>query len=201
MKTLNDRPWLILGAGGHAAVVIDALQRAGATVSGVLDPAWQGAAPLQGVPMLGADDHLETVNPKQVYIAVGVGGNGGNPVRRSLFTRARNAGFELPPVIHPDSTVAESASLEPGVQVMAGAVIQARALLGEGVIVNTLASVDHDSAIGAFCHIAPHACICGGVKLGQGVHVGAGAVVIQEIEVMADSFIKAGSCLTRSLTR
>lgn len=201
MTTYNDRPWLILGAGGHAAVVIDALQKAGATVSGVLDPNWQGASPLLGVPMLGADDYLETVSPQQVYVAIGVGGNGGNPVRRSLFMLARRGGFEMPPVLHPASTIADSATIEPGVHVMAGAVIQARALLGEGVIVNTLASVDHDSIIGAYCHVAPHACICGGVVLGQGVHVGAGAVVIQEIEVMADSFIKAGSCLTRSLTR
>lgn len=198
MKTSTDRPWLILGAGGHAAVVIDALQKAGATVSGVLDPAWTAAAPLLGVPILGADDYLNTLDPKQVYVAVGVGGNGGNPLRRSLFNLARKTGFEMPPVIHPGSIVAESALLEPGVQVMAGAVVQARTLLSEGVIVNTLASVDHDSTIGAFCHIAPHACICGGVVMGQGVHVGAGAVVIQEIEVMADSFIKAGSCLTHS---
>lgn len=200
MKTSTDRPWLVLGAGGHAAVVVDALLRSGARVLGVVTPdlvadtLWE-----YDLPVLGGDDILGQYGADDIYLALGLGGYGGNKTRRELFLQCRRAGFDFPPVIHPDATVAAGVSLGAGSQVMAGAVIQARALLQDAVIVNTSASVDHDSRVGHYCHIAPHACLCGGVILGSSVHVGPGAVVIQEIEITADSFVKAGSCISKSL--
>ena len=81
---------------------------------------------------------------------------------------------------------------------MAGAVVQARSVLKIGTIVNTRASVDHDCVIEDFSHIAPAACLCGSVHIGTSVHVGAGATVVQEISLSADTFIKAGTCVKQS---
>lgn len=199
MKTSIDRPWLILGAGGHAAVVADALLKSGARVRGVLTPDLDpGALWTYDLPVLGGDEVLSHYPTDSVYLALGMGGYGGDPARRRLFLHGRRAGYDFPPVIHPSATVALGVGLGSGCQVMAGAIIQARALLEDAVIVNTSASVDHDSRVGSYCHIAPRACLCGGVVLGSSVHIGAGAVVIQEIEIRADSFIKAGACVTQA---
>ena len=46
---------------------------------------------------------------------------------------------------------------------MAGVVIQSGSVIGDNVIVNTNASVDHDCRIGQHVHLAPGVVVCGNV--------------------------------------
>ena len=41
--------------------------------------------------------------------------------------------------------------------------------------------------------------LCGGVTLGDGVHVGAGAVIVQEIHIGAQAVIGAGAVVTANV--
>lgn len=59
---------------------------------------------------------------------------------------------------------------------MAGGVINCRTKVGEGYIINTGSTVDHDNVIENYVHISPGAHIAGTVK------IGAGAVVINRID-------------------
>ena len=51
------------------------------------------------------------------------------------------------------------------------------AAVGKHCIVNTAAVVEHDCALGDFCHIGPHATLAGGAAVGEGGFVGAAACV------------------------
>ena len=66
---------------------------------------------------------------------------------------------------------------------MAGAVIQAGADIGAHCIINTGAVADHDNAIGDYVHLSPRAALAGGVKVGEGTHIGIGASVIPQIDI------------------
>ena len=48
--------------------------------------------------------------------------------------------------------------------------------IGANSIVNTRASVDHDCRIGETVHIAPGVTLSGAVTIGDGTHIGTGAV-------------------------
>jgi UDP-perosamine 4-acetyltransferase len=187
---------VVLGAGGHARVVIDALQCAGADVSGIVAPA--PAEPVLGVTWLGTDESL-LAGAERPRLANGIGSVDASPTRAALFDRFVAAGFTFVNVIHPSATVARSARLGAGVQILAGAVVQPGAILGTNVIVNTRASVDHDCVVGDHAHIAPGATVSGDVTIGTGAHVGAGATVLQGRAIGARAVVGAGAVVDRDV--
>jgi UDP-perosamine 4-acetyltransferase len=191
----------MMGAGGHAKVLHALALALGNTIVGVCDPllARQGQTLWRGVPVLGGDEALEQFDPAAVGLINGIGQLAGNRVRQDVYTRLRDAGFVFPALVHPAAWVCDTAILAPGVQVMAGAIIQPDCCIGENSIINTRASVDHDCRIGAHVHIAPGAVLCGSIGIGDGVFIGSGANVIQGLMVGDSAVIGAGVSLTRNV--
>ncbi len=189
---MTERPFIILGGGGHARVVASTLRRLNRTILGFTDPR-EKASFGKEVEHLGGDAILEEYAPTEVALAVGVGSSRDTTRHAHLFDEQRNDNFDFPSLIHPDAFVAPEAHVGFGAQVMAGAVVQPGATLAENVIVNTNASIDHDSEIARHVHVAPGATISGHVSLDRRVHVGTGASIVQGIHVGARSVVGAGA--------
>jgi UDP-perosamine 4-acetyltransferase len=199
--TATVLPLILLGAGGHAKVTLSLARAAGFDVVGVCAPelARQGVAQWRGVTVLGGDEALDAVSPAGTGLANGIGQLVGGSARRTLFLRLRQRGFRFPALVHPHAWVDPTATLSDGVQVMAGAIVQADCRVGENTIVNTGASIDHDCTVGAHVHVAPGAHVCGTVDLGDNVFVGSGATVLPNLTIGADAIVAAGSTLARTL--
>lgn len=194
-------PIIIIGAGGHAVVVADALLAAGVRVLGFTDtdPSRHGLV-LCGLLVLGDDRVLDGHTPESVQLANGIGGVGsrrGEPLRRNVQQRLAANGWVFVSVRHPSAVVSPFARIGAGVQLLAACVVQARADVGEGCIVNTAAVVEHDVALGPYVHLAPRALVCGGVRVGANCHVGAGAVVRECLRLGADTVVGAGAAVIR----
>jgi sugar O-acyltransferase (sialic acid O-acetyltransferase NeuD family) len=188
------KPLIIIGGGGHAKVLIDALQLVGAPILGICER--NGAlvdAELLDVPVLCTDAELKKYPPEGVTLVNGLGGVKDTSLRREVFQRLKLLGYDFSQVIHPSAVISAHAVLAEGVQVMAGAVIQAGARIAENAVINTKTSVDHDCQIGGHVHLAPGATVCGNVKIEDSVHVGSGATIIQGIAVGPHSLIGAGT--------
>lgn len=196
---MTRRGPIILGAGGHARVVADALCDLSMPASGCLAP----SAPSQGLPgdppWLGPDEYLDTLAPQDWLLVNGTGSTRDTRLRQRCFEQARARGFGFMRLIHPRACVSTGASLDIGAQVMPGAIVQTGARLGANVLVNTGAIVGHDASIGAHVHVAPGAILSGGVTIGQGVHVGAGAVIREGVTVGQDALIGAGAVVLRDV--
>ncbi len=181
-------------------MLLDALRLLSAQVLGVTDP--DPAAVMMrvlGVPVLGPDQVVLSHDPSAVLLVNGLGSVGSTIARMRLFTSFVSRGYAFATVIHPTAIVASTVLLSEGVQVMAGAVVQPGATLGDNVIVNTRASVDHDCQIGAHVHIAPGATLSGGVVVGEGAHIGTGAIVIEGVEIGARAILGAGTVVLRNV--
>jgi sugar O-acyltransferase (sialic acid O-acetyltransferase NeuD family) len=189
---MNEKSVIVLGAGGHARVVISTLQAAGWHVAAVYDDevSKQGQM-VQGVEIRGPVKGLDLPSNTRAVIAIG-----DNLLRRAI---ASHFDFDWVSALHPAAWVDPSAKIEPGAVVCAGAVVQPGCHVGRHAIVNTLAGVDHDCRIGEFSHIAPGAHLAGCVIIGAGSLVGAGATVTPGVEVGEDSIVGAGAVLTRDL--
>lgn len=193
-------PVIILGAGGHAKVLIDSLLAGAAIIAGIVDPdpALVGAKIL-GIPVLGGDGVVNEFPPSEIQLVNGLGSVGLPAKRQRLFEEFKIMGYTFATVVHPSTVVASDVELGEGAQVMAGAVIQPGSRIGCNVIVNTRASVDHDCIIGDHVHIAPGVTISGGVSVGACSHIGTGATLIQGISIGSGCLIAAGAVVINNI--
>lgn len=188
---------IVLGAGGHAAVIIEIIRAAGLLdIAGAIDP-----NPLHpdvlGVPVLGDDDHLPEI--RRIGIDKAVVALGDGRLRQRLAEKLVALGFALPPVVHPGAIVSPSAVIEAGVVVMPGAVINARARIHELAIVNTRAVIEHDDVIGPAAHVAPGVSLAGNVQVGERTMIGVGSVVRDRIRIGVDVMVGAGSVVVADI--
>lgn len=193
------RNLVLLGAGGHARVIIEIVRmNREYEISGVVSP----VAPPDstGVPWLGDDRVLPQLRHDGVtHFIVAVGSTGPASPRRKLYEQAGREGLQPASAIHPRAIVSPTATLELGTVVMAGAMINAHARVGENVIINTGAVVEHDCSVAAHAHVATRACLCGGVCVGEDAHIGAGATIRQSLAVGAGAVVAAGAVVVHDV--
>jgi sugar O-acyltransferase (sialic acid O-acetyltransferase NeuD family) len=179
---------VVIGAGGHAKVLISTLIARGFSIEAVLDDddtKW--GMDVQGIRV----SRIERERGGS-----GIIGIGDNAQRREM---ARALNFEWQTVVHPSACVHPSARLGRGTVVFAGAVVQPDAVIGDHVIVNTGATIDHDCIIGDYAHLAPGVHLAGSVQVGEGAFLGIGSVVIPGVKIGRWSTLGAGAVATRDL--
>lgn len=193
-------PVIILGGGGHAKVLIEALRASGVTILGITDsdPAKQNTS-VMGIPVLGDDAEVERHAPENVLLVNGLGSVEQPTVRAAIFDAFVARGYSFATVVHPSAVVASDMRMDKGVQIMAGAVIQPGCAIGANTVVNTHTTVDHDCNLAGHVHLAPGAVLSGGVTVGEATHVGAGTTIIQGVRLGARVLIGAGSLVTQDM--
>lgn len=187
---------LVIGAGGHAKVVIDIAEVLGTwEIAAILadGPEASGRRVL-GFPVVGRTDQITEFADRETRFIVAIGSN---VARERLQTASISAGLIAATLVHPSAVVARSAVLGEGSVVMAGAVVNSEAQIGRGVIINTGAIVDHDCRIGDYVHIAPGVRLCGSVSVGARALLGVGASATPGISVGRDCIVGAGSAVIR----
>jgi len=197
---LQSKPWVLLGAGGHASVVLALLRELQCEVLGVSDPALlsQSVLQWQGLPVWDDATVLSQHSPHTVFLANGVGFVQTPESRQGVFHTFAQSGYVFPALVHPFSWVAADVLVGEGVQIMAGAVVQTGAQLGANTLVNTGVRIDHGCQIGPHSHVACGSILCGNVHLGTHTFIGAGAVLIQGVSLGSHCTVGAGSVVLQS---
>lgn len=188
-------PTIILGAGGHARVIVDVarVSRPDLTLAGVVDDAVPAPSDVLGVPVVGSSAHLAEARERGVrHALLGVGAVTNNALRKTLYEKLRAHDLAVPALVHPKAAVERSATVGAGCQIFAGAVVGSAADLGENVIVNSGVVVSHDCRIGAHVHLTPGAILAGGVTIGEGSVIGMGVTVYLGVSIGAGVTITNG---------
>ena len=192
-------PVVVLGAGGHACVLLDELKGMGREILGFTDPTIGPGATMLGVNVLGDDAYIDELPPQSFVLVNGIGALPKTSLRWDVAHRMNVKGHQFLTVVSLLSAVAGSAKLSEGVQVMAGAVIQTKVTIGKNSVANTGCTIDHDCVIGDNVWISPGVTICGNVVIGDCAYIGAGSVLIQDITIGAHAIINAGSVVKKSI--
>ena len=191
----------VIGTGGHARVVADAVQLSpNAVLAGYLDERLPAGTRVGAAAVFGTLDALSELLASATITAVVVA-IGDNSVRERVVeqvnSRWTEARFGI--VIHPSAVVAGDVMIGAGSVVLAGAVANVGTRIAEHCILNTGCSLDHDSELGAFGSIAPGAVLGGGVRIGTRTAVGIGVTVSNDVSIGRDTVVGAGAVVVRDL--
>jgi len=184
---------VVFGAGGHAKVVLDVLDRMGAhEIVGLLDDSAELLGTVRrGYRVLGGREQFGALLDKGVdAIIVALGDN---QQRKAVYEEAKRMGFTLFSAVDPSAQIGGGVVIGSGCLVVAGAVVNVDAEIGDNVIVNTGATVDHDCRIGAHVHLSPGVHLAGRVVIGASAHIGIGAVVLPNLTIGKHCVVGAGS--------
>jgi len=192
---------LVVGASGHAKVVLDIFEKQMMhQVVGLLDDFKPAGTSVFGYDVVGSVADVGRLAPELradgLFVAIG-----DNFIRSQLCERLKSLAPQLNFVVavHPSAQIARGVVLSGGSVVMAGVVINSDSRVGEGCILNTNSSLDHDSRMGSFSSLAPRVATGGNVTLGEGCAVGIGAVILHGRRIGQHAVVGAGSVVTRDV--
>lgn len=199
-----NKPVIIIGSGGHAAVLADMLQQVNRSIAAIVSPDKTLCHDVfKGIKHLHDDNDILKYAPTDVELVNGIGSvpndSHSEPLRVNLYHYFKSHGYHFSMVVSPHAIVSSYATLAEGVQVMTNTVIQTGASIGENSIINTAAVIEHNCKIGAHNHIAPGAIISGDVITEEHVHIGTGANVIHGINIAQHSIVGAGAVISKNI--
>lgn len=194
MGEIASNRLIIVGASGHARVILDAARCGGWTVLGFIDATHAPGELVDETPVLGNDADVPTLLDRFPDAAI-ILGIGDNAVRRRIAEAIcqTDSRVRFAKVIHPCSVVARDVQIEDGCFIAAGVTVNTGCKIGSHVVLNTNSSVDHDCTISDFAFIGPNAALAGGVELDVSAFVGIGATIIQNIKIGKHAVVGAGA--------
>lgn len=191
---MKEREVIMIGAGGHA---LSLAEFAANRIAGYIANDRNPDMPAE---WLGSDEIAEEFirDGKSFHMAFVYSGWPVMKKRWELLEQYKNKGAQFVSLISPDAIVTPNSHIGEGSAVMTGAIIN-RAFLGENVIVNSGAIVEHDCEIGDNSFIGPGAVIGGFTKIGKNCFIGLGARLANGITIGDNISIAMGTVLNRNL--
>lgn len=197
---VDRRPLVIIGGGGHAAVVRECIDSYRYRLIGCLDDAKPIGADLGSGEVVGRFEDLGSLALRHTDLAAIVA-IGDNMTRRRVVKEMENRVPRLTwaTLIHRSAVVSPSIQVGPGTVVVAGAIINCGSRLGSHVLINTGSIIDHDNEFHDFSSTGPGVSTGGNVSVGSLSHIGIGASVLQGIRIGANSVIGGKAFVDRNV--
>lgn len=186
---------MVIGASGHAKVIIDIIEQQGTfKIIGLIDSFKEPGTTLMGYEVLGREESIPELIAGQ-RVSGGIIAIGHNWVRLQVARRIceLSPDFVLVNAIHPAARIAREVALGHGIAIMAGVSVNPGARIGDCCFLNTNASVDHDNVLREFSCLQPNAATGGNVKIGSCSAISIGATIIHNITVGSHTVVGAGS--------
>ena len=192
----------IFGAGGFGrevlALIKDINRVAPAwNIVGFFDDGYEKGVMINGYPSLGQTDELNKwKSPLNLAIAIGDPG-----IKKSVLNKINNPMVDYPTLIHPSVWIGdkEFVKLGKGCIVCAGVMITTNVQIEDFVILNLQCTVGHDTIIKDYAAFMPTVNISGEVTIGEGVYVGTGAKIINQLEIGEYTIVGAGAVVSQTL--
>jgi len=201
MKVQSKPDILVFGASGHAKVVIDAIEREGKfSVAGLIDNYKQLGFECNGHFVIGNLKDLPSFL-EQGQVAGGILAISDNWTRSVVREQIKQImpGFNFVSIVHPRANIGNKTTIGPGTIVLAGANVGPSCSVGAHCIINTLASLDHDSVMEDYSSLAPSAITGGNVNIGSFSAICLGAKIIHKISIGPQTVIGAGAIVVKDI--
>ncbi len=136
------------------------------------------------------DLDIELVSTNNLVLAIG------SPfLKRELYTKYKKKGFIFPNIIHKNSMIVNSLSLEEGVIISPMCVIGPFVKIKKCAYINYQVGIGHDSFIGEYTQINPGSQLGGGTIIKGNSVIGSNSTLLQGTSLEKNIVVGSGSIL------
>ena len=187
---------IIIGTGGHARVLVDIIEKSGDKLIGFLDQNRDLGEMILGYPVIGKEnDDLKQYLKDNISFVIGVGSN---KKRKEIAKKLLVPWYTA---IHPKCVLGKNVVVGEGTVIMANSVINPNTVIGKHCIINTAAVIEHDNMIEDYVHISPNVALAGKVYVGEGTHIGIGSSVIDGVSIHNHVTLGAGAVVINNIEK
>jgi sugar O-acyltransferase (sialic acid O-acetyltransferase NeuD family) len=196
---MEKQKCIIVGAGGQCRVILSLLQgvNAGYLPIGIIDDVFHENEEVLSIPVLGGINLLEELYQdgiKNVFLAIGDNFN-----RKVMFDLVKSVGFSCPNLISDAANVSQSAELGEANIICPFVNVGPQVKIANNNLINTHSTIEHETVVQSHCHVAPMTVVSGRSLLGDFVFLGAGATIIDKVNIVSKTLVAAGSVVTKDI--
>lgn len=192
---------IIIGASGHAKVVIDIIEKQNKyDIFGLIDSHKPIGYNVFDYEVLGTEALIPELI-KNHQIQAGIIAIGDNAQRKRMVDKiaAISSKFKYIKAIHPQAVIGKNVIIEEGTVIVAGAIINACSKIKRHSIINTKGSIGHDCFLEDFVSVAPGATVGGNVTIKEGGIVGIGATILGKCTIEQQALVGAGALVNKDI--
>lgn len=192
---------VIIGAGGFGREVQWLIERINAKeltwqLKGYIDDGIEAGTKINGYPVLGGIDYLLEME-EEISVVCAIGSS---QTRKKIIEKISNKNnIEFPNLIDPNVQMSNYIELGRGNIICAGSILTVNISVGDFTIVNLDCTVGHDVILNSFVTVYPSVNISGCVKIGQCTEIGTGTKIIQGKTIGNKVIIGAGAVVVRDI--
>ena len=199
---MNKKQIVLIGGGGHCASCIEVIESTNEfEIAGIIDIKDKIGQEVLGYKIFACDDDLEKLKENYDYALITVGQIKSANLRKKLFFKVKEIGFELPVIIASTAYISKHSGIGEGTIIMHQAMINANVKIGTNNIINTKSLIEHDCKIGDNNHISTNVSLNGTVFLGDDCFIGSGTTVNDMVTIENNCIISSASLVRRNLNK
>ena len=152
---------------------------------------------INGYPVLGGKSWLENFG-KDIYVICAIGKSS---VRKSVYESVcLYTNVKLATLIDPTVRIDKTVRIGEGSIICRNCTITVDTFIGKGVLMNTGASIGHDSNVGDYCTFLTNSIAAGHTTFGDCCDIGSGAFILQGKTIIANTILAPLSSALKDIT-
>ncbi|WP_232333090.1 NeuD/PglB/VioB family sugar acetyltransferase [Mariniflexile maritimum] len=192
---------VIIGASGHAKVVIDIVEKENKYhIVGLIDANKPKSYKIFQYHILGTENDLPALMEAFDFKA-GVIAIGDNWTRQLVYNKIKKKAphFDYVSAVHPNAIIGRNVTIGKGTVIMPGTIVNSDTKIEPFCILNTKTTLDHDGHMHEFSSLAPDATVGGNVTIGAFSAICLGARVLQDITIGKHTIVGAAALVNRDI--
>lgn len=150
---------------------------------------------INGYKVLGDREFLNNFD-KEVYVVIAIADH---CIKEELVKYLTNKNIQYETLIHPSVKINRTISIGKGCIIYQNVIMTVNINIGNHVIISPKCGIGHDSLIEDYVTVLWNVNISGSERIRQGVTLGSGCTIIQGLEIGRGSFVGAGAVVIRDI--